>query len=67
LGIDFLVAHNPLALRPVPHGLIAATREYWAKSVDGGYELVCHDTADSNDSTAGYSLADILEKISRRI
>jgi hypothetical protein len=53
LGIDFLVVHNPRALRRVPHGLLPATREYWATPVNGGHELSCHDTTGADSRTAG--------------
>jgi hypothetical protein len=44
LGIDFLVAHNPLASRPVPHGLIVAGRECRVEPADGRHDLICQDT-----------------------
>jgi len=65
LGIDFLVVHNPTALRPVPHALIAATREYWATPVDGGY-MELSVTPSPNSNTAVRTIADMLEEISAR-
>jgi hypothetical protein len=49
LGIDFLVVHNPLARRPIPHALMVAAREYWATAVKDGYELFCHDTTGAKE------------------
>ena len=66
LGIDFLLIHNPRALRRVPHGLLPATREYWATPVNGGHELSCHDTTGADSRTAGRGISDILEEISHR-
>ena len=67
LGIDFLVVRNPMALRPVPHGLIAATREYWATPVDGEYMELSVTTGPNriSSNTDVRTLSDILEEISK--
>jgi hypothetical protein len=43
LGSDFLLIHNPIAIAPVPRGLLVSPREYWATPVDNGYELQCRE------------------------
>jgi hypothetical protein len=42
LGVDFLIAHNPLAQNPVALGLLPADREYSSAVSDDSFALTCH-------------------------
>lgn len=45
LGLDFLIAHNPLATQPVPFGLLPSNREYAALLADEECTLTCQGGA----------------------
>jgi hypothetical protein len=64
LGNDFFVVHNPMALQPVPHRLIVATRECWATPVDD-QSMELSITPDPHSTPAGPSISDILKERSQ--
>lgn len=51
LGDDLFVIHNPLAVNPLPRGLLPCGREYWAEDKGDSWDLRHEDFTASHESS----------------